>query len=507
MIATMMRLIATLAFILALTSTAEARNNLSRTPPMGWMSWEIYRCGTDCKDHPNDCISEVLYRQQADAMVAEGFNTAGYASIHMDDCWEQKVPPRDPTTNKLVGDPLRFPSGMKALGDYYHSKGLKYALYTAESPRTCGGYPASANNELLDAQTFAEWGVDYMKVDGCGPADYYQHGYQAMGEALEQSGRPIEYSCSWPAYINGGNESLQPFATFINYGCNGWRNWDDIQCNWNSLSSIIDHWGDYGSALQPFAGPGHWHDMDMLLIGNGCVSLEEEYTQMAIWCISASPLIMGNDMRNVSAAAKAILMNKDAIAVSQDPLGQMGIRISNNTARQVWARVLANGDVAVGLYNKGAVPTPPPMPPVAPCVEWLHTASGYYEAKPSTDNVGFFANKTVSEAKAACCLDRKCAGFSYMEKGSSGFYKGNAMGGITNDPQVEGYTKKACVPTGPPVSQPADITVTFADVHLYGKVSVYDIWTQKTVGIFEGSYTAKQVPLHHTAFLRLTPLA
>jgi|EP01046_Picozoa_sp_COSAG06_P074266 alpha-N-acetylgalactosaminidase len=132
-----------------------------------------------------------------------------------------------------------------------------------------------------------------MKVDGCGPASYYNHGYEAMGAALEASGRPIEYSCSWPAYINGGNETIQPFATFIEYGCNGWRNWNDIQCNWHSLGSIIDHWGDYGLSLQPFAGPGHWHDMDMLLIGNGCVTHDEEMTQMAIWAISASPLIMG----------------------------------------------------------------------------------------------------------------------------------------------------------------------------------------------------------------------
>jgi len=496
------KLLAGLSVLCALSHTAEARNNLSMTPPMGWMSWEIYRCGTDCAAHPNDCISETLYKQQADAMVAQGFNTVGYNSIHMDDCWEEKVPARDPVTNKLRGDSKRFPSGMKALGDYYHAKGIKYALYTAESPTTCGGYPASANHELLDAKTFAEWGVDYMKVDGCGPADYYNHGYKAMGEALEESGRPIEYSCSWPAYINGGNETIQPFETFINYGCNGWRNWDDIQCNWNSLSSIIDHWGDYGSSLQPFAGPGHWHDMDMLLIGNGCVSIEEEFTQMAIWAISASPLIMGNDMRNVSAASKAILMNKDAIAVSQDPLGQMGIRISNKTNQQVWARVLGNGDVAVGLYNKGGTPDAPPIP-TGPCVDWVHTTGQYYEAAPSTDNVGMFSNLTAIEAKAACCADRKCVGFSY-QPGGSGYYKGNAMGGLIGG--ADGYTKKACVPSGQPATDPADVTVNFADVHLYGSVQVYDIWAQKVVGTFTGSYTAKQVPLHQTEFVRLTPL-
>ena len=266
--------------------------------------------------------------------------------------------------------------------------------------------------------------LSYMKVDGCGNASYYNEGYRKMGAALERSGRQIEYSCSWPAYINGGNESLQPFSTFIEIGCNVWRNWHDIQCNWESLGSIIDHWGHYGRALQPYAGPGHWHDMDMLLIGSvsggedggglghRCVSPAEERTQMAIWCISASPLIMGNDLRNISEASKAILLNADAIAVSQDPLGQMGIRLTSDTPQQVWSRELANGDVAVALYNKGAV-------------------SG--------------ASQTA-----------------------------------------------------------ADIKLDFALLDLRGLIEVYDIWGQRVVGRFSGAYTAKAVPHHGTAFLRLS---
>jgi len=315
------------------------------------------------------------------------------------------------------------------------------------------------------------------------------------------------YSCSWPAYINGGNESAQPFATFINYGCNLWRNWHDIQCNWNSLGSIIDHWGDWGFALQPFAGPGHWHDMDMLLIGNNCVSHDEERTQMAIWAISASPLIMGNDMRNVSDESLAILKNTDAIAVSQDPMGQMGIRISNNTATQVWARELENGDVAVGLYNKGGVPTGPPIPG-PPCTNWVETNDSYYEASPSTDNVGEFSSLTIDEAKAQCCNNLHCAGFSFRD--GSGFYKGNAEGGLLKSAGYQGFTKPNQVPKpappGPsPSQEAADITVTFSDLNLMGSVQVYDIWAQKVVGVFEKSYTAKQVPFHGTAFLRLTP--
>merc|ERR1712048_895984 len=143
----------------------------------------------------------------------------------------------------------------------------------------------------------------------------------------------------------------------IDAGCNLWRNWRDIQCHWSSASSIIDHWGDYGKTLVQWAGPGHWHDMDMLLIGAGCLTPSEERTQMAIWCISASPLIMGNDLRKVSKESKAILLNQQAIAVSQDRLGKMGRRHSSYTSEspvQVWSRPLAGGDVAVGLYNKNS---------------------------------------------------------------------------------------------------------------------------------------------------------
>ena len=337
-----------------------------------------------------------------------------------------------------------------------------------------------------------------------------------MGEALEASGRDIVYSCSWPAYIHSGNETLQPFGEFINDGCNLWRNWHDIQCNWGSLGSIIDHWGHYGDALVPAAGPGHWHDMDMLLIGSHCVSEAEERTQMAIWSISASPLIMGNDLRNVSAASKAILLNKDAIAVSQDPLGQMGKRLvggaaGNLLAKQVWARNLADGAVAVGLFNKGdngGVNPPFPSPAAGcPANTWTKTVSSYHEScGGGSGDVGTFSNLTAVQAQAACCANPDCAGFS-ITKGAtgSGFYKGNANCGVTQAPDYNGYTRTAAIPASPPTDT-ADITVQFADpqINLFGEVEVYDIWAQQSLGKFTGSYTAKNVAYHDTAFLRLT---
>ena len=337
-----------------LNSLSNARNTIAQTPPMGWMSWELFRCNIDCSDKTK-CISEWMYKDQADVLHAEGYKEAGYLGVHMDDCWEANT--RDPNTNELYANTTRFPSGLAELGKYIHNKGLKFGLYTDEGAYTCGGYQGSQHNEELDAQTFAKWGVDYIKVDGCtSNLTYLKEGYKKMGQALELSGRDIEYSCSYPAYMTT-TEDKKPFYEFIMDGCNEWRNWWDIECKWDSLSSIIDYFGNASHILAPFAGPGHWHDPDMLIIGGNCITNIEEETQMAIWSIMAAPLIMGNDLRKVTTDSKEILLNKAAIAVNQDPLGQMGVRIvnkDNNYDTQIWYRNLFNGDIAVAFYNKNA---------------------------------------------------------------------------------------------------------------------------------------------------------
>eukprot|EP00418_Pyrodinium_bahamense_P006213 CAMPEP_0179024096 /NCGR_PEP_ID=MMETSP0796-20121207/7277_1 /TAXON_ID=73915 /ORGANISM="Pyrodinium bahamense, Strain pbaha01" /LENGTH=497 /DNA_ID=CAMNT_0020720043 /DNA_START=48 /DNA_END=1541 /DNA_ORIENTATION=+ len=477
---------------LASVSGVGARNSLSHTPPMGWMSWEIFRCETDCSKDPASCISEWLYKNQTDALVLGGYVEAGYTGIHVDDCWMQKG-----SGSAFQADGARFPSGLSALGDHLHKRGVKFGLYTAESPTTCAGYPASAGHEAEHAKLFAAWGVDYMKVDGCGTPEYYERGYQAMGAALEASGRAIEYSCSWPAYI-GDDETTKPFPKFIMDGCNGWRNWADIQCSWGSVSSIIDHWGDYGFAMAPFAGPGHWHDMDMLLVGSNCLTLEEEQTQMALWAISASPLIMGNDLQKVPPHSRDLLLNKDAIAVSQDSLGQMGLRLRGFTSKspwQVWARNLANGDVAVALYNKLGTSTEEGGPT---CPSWHEIREGLLET--CAGGAGDFllrrfsaevaANLSLAEVQAACCADPSCEGFNFRERGQPVRYEERLKGCDAAPPSRSGG--------------PVDIKVVFADLNLFGAVVVYDIWARRSVGTFTGSYTASAVPLHGTAFIRLS---
>lgn len=403
-------------------------------------------------------------------------------------------------TGALVANSSRSPSGMHALGGFLHWRGLTFGHYTAEARTTCGHYPASMEHEEVDAQTFASWGVDFLKVDGCNrtSADYYSTGYPRMGAALEASGRQIEYSCSWPAYA-GDNETAKPFAEYIMGGCNLWRNWWDMQCRWSVVSDIIDHWGDFSLDMAPYAGPGHWHDMDMILVGNDCLTPNEERTQMSLWSVLASPLIMGNDLRKISEDALEILMNRDMVAVSQDPLGQMGIRLPQFTSESrtsIWARNLATGDVAIVLCNKGTEN--------ATCTdEWKASEGGYLDAcRPGTNYPAAeptaFSGLTLDDAQHICCANSTCAGFNYNAIDGSGNFSSVQGCGWVRSQTVIGYTKVLTPPTS------TDITIRFADVNLLGRVHVYDIWERKLMGSFEDEYTAPSVPGHGVAFLRLS---
>ena len=308
-----------------------------KLPAMGWMSWEIFRCNVDCDRDPGNCISERLYKEMGDAMSE--YLEKGYETISIDDCWMSN----ERTEGKLTFNASRFPSGPSNLSATLHGLGLKFGLYADEGQWTCEGYPGSQGYEAIDGETFREWGVDYLKFDGC-YGQNYEVGYPAMGTALEN----ITFSCSWAAYL-GDNETEKPFDKFIDAGCDLWRNWHDIQCSWESLVSIIDHWGNYSATLMRTKG----HDPDMLLAGNDCITIAEAQSQFAIWSIVAAPLIMGNDLRTVSTEAKDILLNEEAIAIDQDPSlpgGRVSAYSMNET--EVWQRNLTNGDVALAVLNK-----------------------------------------------------------------------------------------------------------------------------------------------------------
>jgi len=342
-----------------LTTSIALENGLARTPPMGWLAWERFRCNTDCKNDPENCISDRLFRTMADLVVSEGYAAAGYEYINIDDCWLDK---ERSYTGELQPDPVRFPYGIKDLANYIHSKGLKFGIYEDYGNYTCAGYPGIMGSLELDAHTFASWDVDYVKLDGC-----YSHpkqmdiGYPEFGYHLNRTGRPMVYSCSWPVYQIYAD--IVPNFTSIIEHCNLWRNYDDIQDSWSSLESIIDYYGNNQDSIALNAGPGHWNDPDMLIIGNFGLSYEQSKTQMAIWAIMAAPLLMSVDLRTIRPEYKAILQNRKIIAVDQDPLGIQGKRIYKHKGIEIWARPISPlyrhyFSYAIAFLNRRADGTP-----------------------------------------------------------------------------------------------------------------------------------------------------
>ncbi|CAM5086927.1 unnamed protein product [Natator depressus] len=348
-----------LSILLGLAACCSSLDNgLLRTPPMGWLPWERFRCNTDCKTDPGNCISENLIKSMADKMAEDGWKELGYEYVNLDDCWSAKE--RD-SQGRLQPDPDRFPSGIKALADYVHSKGLKFGIYSDMGNYTCNGYPGTTLDTIdTDAKTFAEWEVDMLKLDGCySNSSVKAIGYPKMSIALNKTGRPIAYSCSWPAYEGG----LPPKVNYTVLGeiCNLWRNFGDIQDSWESVVNIIEWYGNNQDKLQPAAGPGRWNDPDMLIIGNFGLSYEQSKVQMALWAILAAPLFMSSDLRTISEDAKYILQNKLLIYINQDSLGIQGQRIIQSRHFEVWKRILFNGQFAVAVMNNGTDGMPRPF--------------------------------------------------------------------------------------------------------------------------------------------------
>jgi alpha-galactosidase len=332
-------------------STATA---LAQTPPMGWNSWNTF----------GPRVNEDVVRQSADALVSSGLTACGYNYLVIDDCWSVKAG-RD-GNGDLVPDPERFPNGIKPLADYAHSLGLKFGIYSDAAEMTCAGYPGSYGFEDQDARLWASWGVDFLKYDYChAPADQATaiDRYTRMGDALRRTGRPILFSlCEW----GGRNPSLWGRQA----GGQMWRvtgdvvdSWADVwtpEFNWWGLG--IDRAIDVAVNLAPYAGPGGWNDMDMLVIGVGGkghipgrgANLLEYRTQMAMWSILCSPLMAGCDIRSLDADSAALLMNREVLAVNQDALGKQAVRVRQQGPLEVWVKPLADGSRAAALLNRGS---------------------------------------------------------------------------------------------------------------------------------------------------------
>lgn len=339
-----MAMLLCVAFFSVFTVNAQKFENLARTPPMGWNSWNKFAC---------DGINETVIREVADAMVSSGMKDAGYQYIVIDDCWQVS---RDSAGN-IQADPVKFPHGIKALADYIHSKGLKFGIYTCAGRRTCAGRPSSQGYEYQDARQYAAWGVDYLKEDWCNTGTQNaQSSYTLMRDALYKAGRPIVFSlCEW-----GSNK---PWHWAANVG-HLWRTCGDIGDNWSYMNAGDGSaWGgsvignlDLQRGLEKYAGPGHWNDPDMLEVGNGGLTSEEERSHFSLWCMLAAPLLAGNDLRNMSAETKAILTNGEVIRVDQDPLGRQGSVVSIEQDLEVFVKPLSGGDTAVCFLNRGDQP-------------------------------------------------------------------------------------------------------------------------------------------------------
>ncbi len=305
-----------------------AQSRLAKKPPMGWNSWNHFGCK----------VSDAIVRAQADAMATNGMKAAGYEYVNIDDCWEGV---RD--SKGVIHPNSKFPD-MKALADYVHSKGLKLGIYSSPGPKTCGGYAGSYRHEKQDAETYAQWGVDYLKYDWCTARFVYKPeqfpgAFRKMHEALVATGRPIVYSIH-------GRGRVWTWAQSV--GANLWRTTGDIEDNYNRMVAI----GFGQEGLAQFAGPGHWNDPDMLEVGNGGMTPEEYRMHMSLWCLLAAPLITGNNLTQMTPQTLAILTNPEVIAIDQDPLGVEGHRVWEEGPLEIWMKPLADGSKAVGLFNR-----------------------------------------------------------------------------------------------------------------------------------------------------------
>jgi len=330
-----------LAVMSAMPIAAQKYEGLARTPQMGWNTWNKFA----------DKIDQDLIKETADLLVSTGLRDAGYIYLNLDDCWHGE---RD-ADGFIQADPERFSLGIATLAEYCHNRGLKIGIYSDAGRQTCAGRPGSFGHEYQDALQYARWGIDYLKYDWCNTEDINPRGaYRLMSEALKAAGRPILFSmCEWGD--TQGYSYGEPIA-------HSWRTTGDI---WAHFDGILEHgsWHangvmqcmDINANLRKWAGPDHWNDPDMLEVGNG-MSVNEDRAHFTMWCMMASPLILGNDLKNMSQETLDILTNRDVIAIDQDSLGIQGLRIEQRDSIEVWLKPLTNDEWAFCLLNRSIQP-------------------------------------------------------------------------------------------------------------------------------------------------------
>jgi alpha-galactosidase len=345
-----MRKLFLLCLCLVTSAFAQKFEGLALTPPMGFNTWNTFASNID----------EFMIKETAEAMIKNGMRDAGYVYIVLDDTWSAMERDKD---GNLQAHPEKFPSGMKALGDWLHSKGFKFGIYGCAGRKTCAGYPGSWGHEYQDAKKFAEWGVDYLKYDWCTAGDANpKDAYTRMRDALYAAGRPIVFSiCEW-----GGSKPWE-WAKDVGHL---WRTTGDItdcydcvqrwERGWKVILDLqysqVQPADGQNNGIGAFAGPGHWNDPDMLEVGNEGLTFAESRAHFTLWGILAAPLMAGNDVRKMTPEINALLIDREALAINQDSLGKQGWRFRAEKGREIWVRELAGGDWAVALLNTGDEP-------------------------------------------------------------------------------------------------------------------------------------------------------
>ena len=337
-------------------------DKIALTPPLGWNSWNCFAVAVD----------DAKVRSAADAMVNSGLAQHGWTYINIDDCWEVKPGSNDPLlqgqprdANGMINTNKKFPD-MKALCDYIHGKGLRAGIYSSPGPTTCAGFTASYKYETQDAQRYAQWGFDYLKYDWCsyagGDINKYEKNlpelkkpYTIMRRALDKANRDIVYSlCQY------GVGDVWKWGAEVGGNC--WRTTGDIGDSWGSMAGI----GFAQNGHEKYAGPGHWNDPDMLVVGMvGWGDLHptgltpnEQYTHISLWCQLSAPLLIGCDMAQLDDFTRGLLTNDEVLEVNQDPLGKQAARLVQQGNVEVWAKDMEDGSKAVGLFNRGRIESP-----------------------------------------------------------------------------------------------------------------------------------------------------
>lgn len=493
-----MRVTVGLPILLSFFSYCVAESNgLARRPQSGWNSWNWVGARVDCPSNPNRCLNETLIMQMADALVSTGMAAAGYDIVNLSEGWP--APQRNPD-GSLAWNPTNFPSGIPALSDYIHARGLRFGIYLDAGLNTCAGYPGSYGFEARDVATLAEWKVDYCWVDGCNmPAGSdYKTQYTLWGALFNASSRPVIWEASWPAYEQGSVD-----LDYVGSISHEFRYYNDIRPDFDEIFSIVDYTLD-----GPFAQvtrPGQWPLPDMLEVGNPPLTLNESRSHMTAWAMLNAPLHAGNDLRNMSSDLVALFLNPDVLAMDRDPTARMGFRV--NISNVSWSRTQ----------------------PMENCSAWnVGPEGGYNETCQGPEgNLDCFNNTPVAAAEAWCCSTAACAGFSWeAADGGSGCYKRDMDCGFVVDPGFTGFEKPGFTPPAQSVTviaKPlidASVAIAFfnrdatlaqggcvqlASVGLnpYARSTVYNVWRRQNVSDGTGSFCTPLIAPHDVVLVRV----